>query len=209
MGTKSAKNKPNKPSKTPRVVKPAPLPLPEQASSLAPTATTPSAKRDKNNLPKDGLVRKKALAIVALRLEGLSNEEIAARLDIKPKSVNQYIYLAGRNGWLVKRDGTLADPHDDVEANIVPRVIRNLSELLDSDDEAVRKEVTLKTAAGTVFQKFSGEAAAAQPSQLANLSINIVMPPGGSAPVRPGTTNGTPMFIDGQVVQALPPGSTE
>lgn len=198
MGTKSAKTTPTR-GKTPSKSVTASLPLPVATPPLSTLATTLVKKADKNILPKNGLVKKKALAILALRMDGWSNDEIAAELQIKPKSVNQYIYLAGRNGWLARRDGSvIGDPKDDVEINILPRVLRNLREFLDSDDDEVRKEVTLKTAEGTLHKRFAGEAATA-PTMNA-LTINIVTPPGAATSVREGTTHGTPMFVEGQVL---------
>lgn len=182
------------------------LPLPTAVTST-PLATTQLAKvpkkQDKNVLPKNGLVKKKAMAILALRIDGWTNDEIAAELNIKTKSVNQYIYLAGRNGWLARRDGSvIGDAKDDVEMNILPRVLRNLKEFLDSDDEDVRKEVTLKTAEGTLHKRFANETV--NPTQMTALTINIVQPPsnGPQAQIREGTTHGVPMFVEGQVVSA-------
>lgn len=204
MGKKSAKSVPAK-SKAQSVSTTASLPLPNATAPLSPLATTLLAKvppkKDKNDLPRNGLVKKKALAILALRIDGWTNDEIAAELRIKPRSVSQYIYLAGRNGWLAKRDGSvIGDPKDDVELNILPRVLRNLKEFLDSDDDEVRKEVTLKTAEGTLHKRFATETLA--PTQMGALTINIVQAATqGPAPVaREGTTHGTPMFVEGQVV---------
>lgn len=199
MGTKSAKSAPN-PVKPKNSRATASLPLPTAARPMSSLATKMvPKKKDTNALPKNGLVKKKALAILALRMDGWTNDEIAAELQIKPKSVNQYIYLAGRNGWLARRDGSvIGDPKDDVELNILPRVLRNLREFLDSDDDDVRKEVTLKTAEGTLHKRFAGEAAA--PPSMNALTINVVMPPTGQAQIREGTTHGQPMFVEGQVV---------
>lgn len=206
MGKKSAKSAPGNVKPTTKAAT-ASLPLPHATAPSA-LATTLLKKVDKNNvLPKNGLVKKKAMAILALRIDGWTNDEIASELGIKPKSVNQYIYLAGRNGWLARRDGTLVgDARDDVEMNVLPRVLRNLKEFLDSDDDEIRKEVTLKTAEGTIHKRFQGEALA--PAQLTSLTVNIVQAqtmPGVAQPaVREGTTHGTPMFVEGQVLNVDP-----
>lgn len=207
MGKKSAKTTPA--GQDPRKSVSASLPLPVATPPLSSLATKlVPKKKDKNDLPRNGLVKKKALAILALRMDGWSNDEIAAELQIKPKSVNQYIYLAGRNGWIARHDGSvIGDPKDDVELNILPRVLRNLREFLDSDDDEVRKEVTLKTAEGTLHKRFASDAASA-PTMNA-LTINIVTPPGAAGIIREGTTHGTPMFTEGQVldVKALDVGT--
>lgn len=207
MAKKSAKSVPGKTQSTA-----ASLPLPTVDESLVPRPITMSTVVDKarprkkpGELPRNGLVKKKALAILALRIDGWTNDEIAAELQIKTKSVNQYIYLAGRNGWVARRNGeVIGDSKDDVELNVLPRVLRNLKEFLDSDDEEVRKEVTLKTADGTLFKKFANDGTATMP-QMSALTINIVHPEGAAMTIREGTTHGTPMFVEGQVIDVKQP----
>jgi hypothetical protein len=136
------------------------------------------------------------LAIIALRLAGKTRDEIAAELNVKPTTINQYMYVAGKNGWLSKR---AIDPTDRLEYEIAHKVVRNLDEMLDSDNESRRDQATMKTAEGTLFKKFAEAAGQAPP--LAIIGIRIEMPTSGEpAPIREGTTGGTMRWVEAEVV---------
>lgn len=152
-------------------------------------------------LPKESVQHQKALSIVAMRVAGLTTEEIAKALNIKPASVNQYMWLAGKNGWLPKRGGGFADPKDRMEYQIAHKVVRNIDEMLDSQDLDTRKEVTMETAKGTLFKKF-GEVAAAPTSTNMVIAIRMERPTSTIElpPIREGTTGGQPKYIEADVV---------
>lgn len=150
-------------------------------------------------LAKTSLVRKKALAIVALRANGYTTEQIAAELHIKPSSVKQYLYRAGRAGLLVSKHGSLlADPKDNVEFELSHKVIRNLNEMMDSKNKKVRNEVTLEMARGHLFKKFDQAKEQTLPAMNV-LSVKIEMPSSGEVVPRPGAFGGVPAYVEGEV----------
>lgn len=171
-----------------------PVSLPPQAQTAALPASSP--KKDRTVLPPKSLVRLRVLEIVKYRIEGRTNDEIAQLLGIKPASVRQYMFLAGRNGWLKKH---AVDPADRLEHEIAHKVVRNLDEMLDSGDVNRRDVATLKVADGMLFKKFAAEAAA--PPALAVIGIRIEMPAGApQGPIREGTTGGSPRFVEAEVI---------
>lgn len=174
---------------------PAPLPqLPIAVNSGVPGK--PAKKRDRTVLPSNSLVRAKVLAIVAMKLDGKTNEEIALHLHIKESSIKQYMWLAGKNGWLRKH---AIDPTDRLEHEIAHKVVRNLDEMLDSDNEDRRDTATLKTAEGMLFKRYATEPIAAP--QLAVIGIRIEMPAGAPVAIREGTTGGAQRWTEGVVVE--------
>lgn len=175
------------------------------APSLPPAPQTgvapPPTKKPLPKLPRNSMVRKKAFAIIALRAQGMSTEQIAAELDIKPASIYQYLWRASKAGLLPKTEGgTFLDPRDQVEVDLTQRVTRNMREFLDSDDESIRKEVTLELAKGALFKKFDPEKGSVANPQMNVLSIRIEMPEGPPPVIRAGTVGGTPSYVEGEIV---------
>lgn len=194
------------PARKPRAEKPtgtaeaSPAHLPLQASaeaSLTPivAAKPPAKPRDRTKLPSNSLVRQKVLAIIAGRVAGKSTEDIAAELNITEGSVRQYMWLAGRNGWLKKQ---AVDPKDRLEFEIAHKVVRNLDEMLDSDDEARRDHATIKTAEGMLFKQFADAASATPPVTMIGVRVEVV--PGANTQIREGTTGGAGHFVEGETV---------
>ena len=157
------------------------------------------AKRDRTILPSNSLVRQKVLAIIGLRLEGKNTKEISEHLHLTEPSIRQYMWLAGKNGWLKKH---AIDPGDRLEHEIAHKVVRNLDEMLDSADEDRRDVATLKTAEGMLFKRYGTEATSLPP--MAVIGIRIEMPTGAAATsLREGTTGGAGRFIEGQAIDAV------
>lgn len=181
-----------------------PSPQEPTSSALVPVSTKPDTRVDTRTaaerliLPSNSLVRQKVLAIISMRLEGKDNDEIAKVLGISPNSIKQYMYLAGRNGWLKNK---AVDPNDRLEHEIAHKVVRNLDEMLDSPDESRRDVATLKTADGMLFKRFAEQQGQAQP--LAVIGVRIEMPANGTMPtIREDTTGGTPRWAEGEVIDA-------
>lgn len=151
-------------------------------------------------LQKNSIVRKKALAIVALRAAGYSDAAIASELKIAVTTIKAYLYRATQAGMLVdkKTKSLLSDPTDRVEFELSHKVIRNLNEMMDSDDDQLRKEVTLEVAKGALFKKFDPIKEHVLPSMNV-LSVKIEMPSSGAVEVRPGALGGTPAYVEGEV----------
>lgn len=148
--------------------------------------------------PKDNsIVREKALHIIAMRMGGLKTPEIAKALELSEHSVNQYVYLAGKHGWLVNNDNW-ADPNDRLEYELSHKVVRNLDEMLDSPFPMVRQDVTLEVAKGTLFKKFNEQSTNSQPVTM--IAIKVEMPTGVQTTVREGTTGGVAHYTEGHVV---------
>ena len=160
--------------------------------SAATTLPDPSKSR---SLPSNSLIRQKVLAIIALRVQGKTNAEIAEILHVTPGTVHAYMYRAGKNGWLAKK---AVDPTNRLEYEIAHKVVRNLDEMLDSDNESRRDQATMKTAEGTLFKQFADASAQAPP--MAVIGIRIEMPAGEPTPIREGTTGGTMRWVEADIV---------
>lgn len=204
--TRTAKVMPKKARLRARSKSPAlPVSLPPPASpepTSLPSVTTEKRihstggvpeERDWSHLPSNALLRQKVLAIISMRVAGKSTDEIAETLHVKPATIRQYMWIAGKNGWLARR---AVDPTDRLEYEIAHKVVRNLDEMLDSDNEGRRDLATMKTAEGVLFKKF-GDAAQAAP--LAVIGIKIEMPAGPAVTIREGTTGGTMRWVEGEV----------
>jgi isopentenyldiphosphate isomerase len=146
------------------------------------------------------------LLIIGLRLQGKSKEEIATELGLKPATINQYMFFAGRNGWLKK---TAIDPSDRLEHEVMHKVVRNIDEALDSDDEERRDRMTVKAAEGVLFPRYKEQATeAAAPMMMIGVRIEMPNIPGTPAPtVREGTTGGEPLWKEGEVEDGTVTGS--
>jgi hypothetical protein len=151
-------------------------------------------------LPKKGKVRKTVSAIIALKVQGYSTNEIAEQLQIKPASVRQYLWIAGRNGWL-----NTQDPHEKAHSELVHRAVSNLEEWMHARDARTGlpdKEITIAAANGLGI--FGGGPAQQQEHQATNiLAIQITMPQGGNLPqMREGNAGGSPAYVEGEVLNA-------
>lgn len=116
----------------------------EQESPLPakiPIKRAPRMKQPK--APKDSKVYKSVMAIIALKAQGQTTKEIAETLQISVHTVKQYLFRAGKKGWL--NISNLDDPQDQLDVVLKSKVIRNVDEFLDIRD----KDVTLK-----VFEHF-------------------------------------------------------
>lgn len=150
-------------------------------------------------MEKNSVIRKKAVAIVAMRALGYGTDEIAKELRIKPTAVRQYVYRASKSGWLVDPKGQtmFTDPNDVAQFDLAHKAVRNMNEFLDSRDLETRKEFTKEVAHGTIF-KLPDSGADSMTSGLHQvLAIKIEMPTTGSAVVREGSVGGSPIYEEG------------
>ncbi len=185
-----------------------PPPTPSAAVSLPPPpgeALAPSplpAPKPRYKLEKNSLIRRKAVAIVAMRAQGFSTDEIAAELQIKPQSVHAYVYRATKSGFLVNKQGQslLTDPKDHIEFELAHKAVRNLGEFLDSDDDTTRERVTLEVAKGALWKKFDVAKDAAMPGMQV-LAVRIEMPAAGKDVPQADLSamGGTPSYVEGSV----------
>ena len=177
-------------------------PAPADSSTTPPNASLVPVKEESphiqkvRQMPKNSVVRQKALAILALRLAGHDNETIAKELNLSERSLNQYLWMAGKNGWIPRKRGFI-DPKDDLEFDLAHKVVKNLGDLLDSDDAETKKEVTLEVAKGTLFKRFGDQNT--QAPQTTVLAVRIEMPAGEPTIIRDGTTGGRGRWLEGEV----------
>lgn len=195
-GTTSPPGTPPSPGQALPAVIPPDLSFPPVKAELA--LIERQSKQKWTGLPPKSKIRAKAAAIVALKIAGKTNEEIAAEVGLSERSLRQYLWIAGKNGWL-----TTQDPHEVAGSVLVHRAVSNLEELLHARNAVTGlpdKEVTLESLKGLgVFKDHSKQEAPT--NQQANmLTINVVMPEGAQAQVRPGTTMGSAAYVEGEVV---------
>lgn len=124
----------------------------------------------------------------------LTHRDAAARLGIAEQTLTNTIYKATKEGWL-KFD----DPLDELEFEIIPKVTHNLKYYLDQGD----KDITIKTAQGTIFKQFQeSKGIVKEAPQTTVLAFKIEFPPGGPSHGA-GHIVGTPKrleIVDAQIV---------
>jgi len=82
-------------------------------------------------------------AIVYMRMQGLTNNEIAEKMGVRPRRVAEIIYRA-------RTEYNFSDIVDRVQHQAIPQAIENLNDMLDQGD----REATFETLKGTgVFRK--------------------------------------------------------
>lgn len=139
------------------------------------------------------------MQIIAMRLSGLDDAEIAKQMGISEKSISPYVYRATKNGWL----DIDYDPKERINFQLMHKVVRNLEEGLDiknilATGMPVRTHVALKMAEGTIFKQFDQQAP--QEARTTVVAVQVVMPDGPRQQVRADTTGGTPAYIDAEVI---------
>lgn len=144
-------------------------------------------------------MRLKALKIVAMREAGVSEDGIASELGISKNTISGYLHKAGKNGWL-----DFNDPKDQLEYQLMHKVVRNLDEALDDTTRHITSGVMVKTAVaekiaeGALYPRLANQQAAVA-STLVGIKIQIV---GGEAgTVREGTIMGNSTYVDAETVE--------
>lgn len=150
-------------------------------------------------LPDNSKIRPVAMQIIAMRLSGMEDPEIAKHLGISLKSVSPYVYRATKNGWL----DIDYDPKERIQFQVMHKVVRNLEEGLESRGKMntgmkERTHVALKIAEGTLFKQFDQQAAVQSNSTV--VAVQVVMPDGPRQAIRAETTGGVPAYIDAEGV---------
>lgn len=169
-------------------------------ASLVPTGANASAiaPKPKWKLPKNSKVKKTAMRILALRLHGMSDDDIAKAVGLaNATTVRGYIYRAGKNGWLGEE---VTNPRDALDFDIMHKVVRNIGEALDSNDDERRDRMAVKVAEGTIFKSYDAQAGQEKPA-MTMIAVKVEMPEGYAPTVREGAAVGSPNYIDGQVVE--------
>lgn len=170
------------------------------ATSAQPLSTLPISAKDvpsKRTRLKSGSLKSIVMKIIALRVRGMTNVQIAETLHYSPTTIDTYLYRAGKQGWLSE---IVDDPKDAIEYDVMHKVVRNMGEALDSDDAERRDKMTVEVARGTIFKKFDPQTGQAAPT-LTMLAVKIEMPVGALEKVRPGAIVGQPAYLDAEVVE--------
>lgn len=204
-----SQSKPKRPGR-PRKMGPVSLPKPVETKDLRPSLppdatepalTAPTIAEDEPlpswYCPPDSKVRTTALQIIAMRIAGMDDDEIAKLLKISVKSISPYVYRASKNGWL-----EFDNPKEQLQYAVVPKAVRNLNAALDKQNErlasglTVGDHVALKVAEMTVAKEFDQQATAAIAHSI--VAIKIEMPPGAPQQLREDTTGGLPAYVDAE-----------
>lgn len=204
---KSRSKKPAARRGRPRVMGPVSVTPPTSEQSLQPslppaapeTALVSSPKPEDATpswyCPPDSKVRTVALQIIAMRIAGMEDAEIAKALDISEKSISPYVYRAGKNGWL-----DLDNPKERMQFQVVHKAVRNIDAALDNNDSVlasgmkVKDAVALKVAEMTIGKQFDQQQTG--PTAQTIVAIRIEMPPGAPQSMREDTTGGLPAYVD-------------
>lgn len=181
---------------------------PTSPGSSVPAVVPPSLpdsprKQKWTDLPEDSRIREKAAAIVAMKIQGFDNEEIATKLNLSVRSLRQYLWIAGKNGWL-----KTSDPHDVAEYEITHDVVKGLKELVayrDKETGLPRQEVILRSAEGLGIFKDHSKPQQEQVNHGNVLTVNVVFPEGPRDEMRPGTTAGVASYVEGEVLNGSTP----
>jgi predicted transcriptional regulator len=179
-------------------------PTPSEHSLVGPV---PSEKTKKNwrkhTMTKDGVMRKKAVAIMAMRANGYTDDEIAKELHLKKATLHVYLHRAVRSGFLMNKEGSMfSDPADRLQYELANKAVDNLKDMLDSNeilhrgDKSVRMEATKLVAEGVLFKRFDQVKEAAQPVNVLQIKIEGTH---GNIDVSAG---GAPGYIDGETIGA-------
>lgn len=149
--------------------------------------------------PANSSIRAKAIKIVAMRTAGLEDAEIAQIMKVTKQTIRNYVYIAARHEWL-----NLADPKQQLEYQVMHKVVRNLDDALDDEERnrntgvKVKTEVAMRVAEGTIFKQFEQQLAPQQAQSV--VAIQIVMPPGAKQEIREDTVQGVAAYVEGETV---------
>jgi hypothetical protein len=102
-----------------------------------------------------------------------------------PRTLYGIIYRATKEGWL-----RFEDPVQRIENEIIPKVVDNLSRMLDEGNE----RVTIETAKGTIFRKYQEEQGISDAAQTI-LALKIEQPDGTETKILTGRIVGRPKAI--------------
>lgn len=131
---------------------------------------------------KDRSKRARVAQWIKFRAEepGISNKEVAKRLGISPTYLSNIIYEASKAGWL-----RFQDPLLELEHKLIPKIVRNLDEMLDARSE----KITIEAAKGTLFPIYKESKGISDAPQMA-IALRMELPIEGQ--IVTGTVLGAP-----------------
>jgi hypothetical protein len=167
-----------------------------------PQSLIPPPTRRRQRPLSDKKMYKRALAIVALRAQGFSADEVAGSLGVTKDRVRANLYYANKKGWLTIDSFT--DPNDKLEIVLAGKAVRNINALLDGDEDFKGdKETTLEVAKGLGLLKQHQVAKPAETTTNVGLKVEVIMPstiPETTTQPREGSIGGAPI-VDAEVVK--------
>lgn len=184
---------------------PNPSPSADALARVPVAAPSTSKKRTRTpKPPKDSKIYKVAMAVVALRAQGLQGQDVADQLGIPYNTMKTYLRRAVDRGWLTM--GNFSSAEDKVELVLVDKAIRNASEMLDNRD----KDMTIETLKGTgVFKQHQAVKVDNSTNIGLALKVQVEFPPlpnGVLQTVHPGSIGGAraaEIPIDAEVIEDI------
>ena len=174
------------------------------STPVSSTEVTPVPKKPFWDVGKDSVIYERAMKVLAMRMAGIGDKDIADTMGLSMQTIWNYCYIAGKNEWVPE----FGNAKDQIEFRILPKVVRNLEAALDDNTRhvtsglKVKDQVALQIAEGTVFKKF--EQADASQAPISNIiAIRIEQVGGGTTEVREGNIGGVPAYVEGEVDDAL------
>lgn len=153
----------------------------------------------------DKKLRRTIGLIVALKVQGKTQKEIAEELGLTANTVQTYLYRARKKGYL--DTSHFDNPNDVLETIIRPKVVENVEALLDWRHPKTglpSMDMTIETAKGIgVFQQHT-VAKGNQPvaTSAFALKVQVILPPDGiTAIARTGTMGGR-QAVEGEVIES-------
>ena len=205
-----------RPSKSGKTVSPSPVSLPPSvdmpvaaasvipdSGSTEPDLSSPATLTPKTAKPfwqvAEGSVQhQQVMRMLAMRLTGLTDTEIAEQLGLRPQTLHNYLYNVGKSGLISKE---FSNARDQLEYTLVPKALREIDKALDdhvrhsTSGMTVAAQMAIRVAEGTVMKDFDRVSDGAVTTAIA---INVVMPPGPLQIIREGAIGGIPNdFIEG------------
>lgn len=150
--------------------------------------------------PPDSPARKLAEKILVMRAAGHRDAAIAKRLKTTPGTVQQYVYVARKNGWLDKDDEPV-DIEAEYAMTIDRKIVRNVDAALDGHmTNWQTHEMTLAAAKGRGHFKNYDKVEGGD-TTLPVVAIQVIMPPIGEADqcIIEANVGGVPAYCDGEI----------
>src|SRR6266853_922367 len=141
---------------------------------------------------KDRTLRKRALTILALKLDGKTTAEIGEVMHLKPATVNLYLRDAGKRKLITSQQ--LLDARDRIDYVMVTKALNRIETALDSPDADRAEARSLQVAKETIFKSYDQQNAPAQsPTNVLAIKIETCGP---VTALREGSGGGTPRFLE-------------
>lgn len=152
----------------------------------------------------DSKIRAVVAKIMVMRAAGHKDAHIAKKLHTTDATVQNYVYIGRKNGWLDEDDAPV-DLELELALSVDRKVVRNVGAALDGQmTNWQTHEMTIAAAKGRGIFKNHDVVKAEGGSGMAMVAIQVVMPPVGAGDqlpeVREDQMGGAPAFLDGETL---------